>query len=228
MKPQSLFISLFTVLTSVISLQAQPYVGVQGGVGFATQKRETNFTFTFPEPDYGQLTRPLGGVIVGYQFSNSIAMQAEINYVTKGLYYPYQRFDATESSTATASFGYFEIPLFARYTLPNIVRSLDVDVYAGASVGILESIHIKGYADTTGRSGITGRAEFDTQILKGDSQTYDISVGGGLGVRYAVSSSGQIFCTGRYMVGLTDITPSINLSTYNRTLHLNLGYMLTL
>lgn len=224
MKPQSLFILLFTVLTSVISLQAQFYVGAQGGVGIATQ----NWGEEYSRVNFEPMIRPQGGVLAGYQLSNTFALQTEVNYLTKGTYIPYQSFGRSLSLTRTISFNYFEIPLLVRYSLPNVVKSLDIDILVGGSVGILESVYGKGYTDTTGINGSTGRIELDTQVLKGRYQAYDISVGGGLGIRYAVSSSGQIFCTGRYMVGLTDIEPNINFSTQNRTLHLSLGYMLTL
>jgi hypothetical protein len=140
---------------------------------------------TNPEPwnAYGTKTRPIFGAIAELRLGPSLSLAVEPAFVGKG-------FTLTESDeTMRADLDYVEVPLYAKYRLTR--GSVRPYVGGGAFLGFLRRAEMDG-------------ADFKDEVKDTDA---GLAFGGGIEL---VSGSATLFLDGRYALGLTNISASLD------------------
>jgi hypothetical protein len=197
------------LVVGCVQCYSQLYVGVQGGVGIASQSWTTNDANS--KPDVSSLTGVMGGVMARYYLSKNIGVQGELSYIRKGAHTMSSIPSlvggniVTVESHTDSTFNFIEIPVMFCYTLPSVLPMLDVSILAGPSIGLYESGRTKGYISTSAGK-VTGSVT-DKVILKTDVRSPELSLTAGLSAGLNLSSSVMVSLTGRYLLGVSNLVP---------------------
>ena len=175
-----IFASLVLSFMSFTSAQAQektPSYGFKGGLNFS------NF-YTDNVDDSNILTGFNAGLYAKFPITNSIAIQPEINYTTKGSEQIYD--NAVFQGTSKFNINYIEVPVLL---VANLTDNFNVHV------GPYAAYMVSGKTSTETNFG-SSTSELDTD----DFNKFDAGISGGVGVDLDVVNFGV-----RYNYGLTKI-----------------------
>jgi hypothetical protein len=181
----SLFVS-FMVFTTVEAQEKTASFGFKGGLNFSN-------LYTDNVDDNNVLTGFNAGLYAKLPITNSVAIQPEINYTTKGAELVYN--NSFANGTAKFNVNYIEVPVLLVLNLTN-----NFNVHAGPYVGYMVS------GKTTNDSNLfSTENELDTN----DFNKVDAGIAGGVGIDLDVVNFGV-----RYNYGLTKVGKE---SSYNGT-----------
>ncbi|MGO4904016.1 porin family protein [Flavobacterium sp. W20_MBD1_R3] len=181
----SLFAS-FMVFTTVEAQEKTAAFGFKGGLNFSN-------LYTDTVDDNNVLTGFNAGLYAKLPITNSVAIQPEINYTTKGAELVYDNTFA--NGTAKFNVNYIEVPVLLVVNLTN-----NFNVHAGPYVGYMVS------GKTTNDSNLfSAENELDTD----DFNKIDAGVAGGVGIDLDAVNFGV-----RYSYGLTKVGKERNYSNY--------------
>lgn len=181
----SLFAS-FMVFTTVEAQEKTAAFGFKGGLNFSN-------LYTDTVDDNNVLTGFNAGLYAKLPITNSVAIQPEINYTTKGAELVYN--NAFANGTAKFNVNYIEVPVLLVVNLTN-----NFNVHAGPYVGYMVS------GKTTNDSNLfSAENELDTD----DFNKIDAGVAGGVGIDLDAVNFGV-----RYSYGLTKVGKERNYSNY--------------
>lgn len=191
---------------------AQLYIGVQGGVGIASQSWDLKKRADpSAELTFSSLTGITGGLMVRYNLTKNIGIQGELNYLRKGSHMlssvNMSEYDTLIGNT-DFSFNYIEIPVMFCYTLPSVLPMLDVNFLAGPSIGFYESgrSNVSTILSSTGQNS---QVDFEELIFKKNVRSPDFGITAGIGTTLNLSPSLSFMLTGRYLFGLTNIVVDV-------------------
>jgi hypothetical protein len=173
---------------SFTSAQAQektPSYGFKGGLNFS------NF-YTDNVDDSNILTGFNAGLYAKFPITNSIAIQPEINYTTKGSEQIYD--NAVFQGTSKFNINYIEVPVLL---VANLTDNFNVHV------GPYAAYMVSGKTSTETNFG-SSTSELDTD----DFNKFDAGISGGVGVDLDVVNFGV-----RYNYGLTKIGKDNNFTS---------------
>ncbi|MFV8366452.1 porin family protein [Flavobacterium sp. XS1P27] len=174
------FASLVLSFMSFTSAQAQektPSYGFKGGLNFS------NF-YVDNVDDSNMLTGFNAGLYAKFPITNSIAIQPEINYTTKGSEQIYD--NGVVQGTSKFNINYIEVPVLL---VANITDNFNVHV------GPYAAYMVSGKTKNDSNFG-SSESELDTD----DFNKLDAGISGGLGLDFDVVNFGV-----RYNYGLTKI-----------------------
>ncbi len=174
------FASLVLSFMSFTSAQAQektPSYGFKGGLNFS------NF-YVDNVDDSNMLTGFNAGLYAKFPITNSIAIQPEINYTTKGSEQIYD--NGVVQGTSKFNINYIEVPVLL---VANITDNFNVHV------GPYAAYMVSGKTKNDSNFG-SSESELDTD----DFNKIDAGISGGLGLDFDVVNFGV-----RYNYGLTKI-----------------------
>ena len=174
------FASLVLSFMSFTSAQAQektPSYGFKGGLNFS------NF-YVDNVDDSNMLTGFNAGLYAKFPVTNSIAIQPEINYTTKGSEQIYD--NGVVQGTSKFNINYIEVPVLL---VANITDNFNVHV------GPYAAYMVSGKTKNDSNFG-SSESELDTD----DFNKIDAGISGGLGLDFDVVNFGV-----RYNYGLTKI-----------------------
>jgi len=175
-----IFASLVLGLMSFTGMQAQEKIasyGFKGGLNFSN-------LYTDTVDDNNVLTGFNAGLYAKFPITNSIAIQPEINYTTKGAELVYN--NAIIQGTAKFNVNYIEVPVLL---VANITENFNVHV------GPYAAYMVSG--KTTNDSNFSSsQRELDTN----DFNKFDAGISGGVGIDLDAVNFGV-----RYNYGLTKI-----------------------
>ncbi len=174
------FASLVLSFMSFTSAQAQektPSYGFKGGLNFS------NFYIDNVD-DSNMLTGFNAGLYAKFPITNSIAIQPEINYTTKGSEQIYD--NGVVQGTSKFNINYIEVPVLL---VANITDNFNVHV------GPYAAYMVSGKTKNDSNFG-SSESELDTD----DFNKFDAGISGGLGIDVDVVNFGV-----RYNYGLTKI-----------------------
>jgi hypothetical protein len=175
-----IFASAVLGLMSFTGMQAQEKIasyGFKGGLNFSN-------LYTDTVDDNNVLTGFNAGLYAKFPITNSIAIQPEINYTTKGAELVYN--NAIVQGTAKFNVNYIEVPVLL---VANITENFNVHV------GPYAAYMVSG--KTTNDSNFSSsQRELDTD----DFNKFDAGLSGGVGIDLDVVNFGV-----RYNYGLTKI-----------------------
>jgi hypothetical protein len=174
------FASLVLSFMSFTSAQAQektPSYGFKGGLNFS------NFYIDNVD-DSNMLTGFNAGLYAKFPITNSIAIQPEINYTTKGSEQIYD--NGVVQGTSKFNINYIEVPVLL---VANITDNFNVHV------GPYAAYMVSGKTKNDSNFG-SSESELDTD----DFNKFDAGISGGLGIDLDVVNFGV-----RYNYGLTKI-----------------------
>ena len=174
------FASLVLSFMSFTSAQAQektPSYGFKGGLNFS------NF-YVDNVDDSNMLTGFNAGLYAKFPITNSIAIQPEINYTTKGSEQIYD--NGVVQGTSKFNINYIEVPVLL---VANITDNFNVHV------GPYAAYMVSGKTKNDSNFG-SSESELDTD----DFNKFDAGISGGLGIDLDVVNFGV-----RYNYGLTKI-----------------------
>ncbi|RBN51329.1 MULTISPECIES: porin family protein [Flavobacterium] len=183
-----IFASLVLSFMSFTSAQAQektPSYGFKGGLNFS------NF-YTDNVDDSNILTGFNAGLYAKFPITNSIAIQPEINYTTKGSEQIYD--NAVFQGTSKFNINYIEVPVLL---VANLTDNFNVHV------GPYAAYMVSGKTSTETNFG-SSTSELDTD----DFNKFDAGISGGVGVDLDVVNFGV-----RYNYGLTKIGKDNNFTS---------------
>jgi hypothetical protein len=183
-----IFASLVLSFMSFTSAQAQektPSYGFKGGLNFS------NF-YTDNVDDSNILTGFNAGLYAKFPITNSIAIQPEINYTTKGSEQIYD--NAVFQGTSKFNINYIEVPVLL---VANLTENFNVHV------GPYAAYMVSGKTSTETNFG-SSTSELDTD----DFNKFDAGISGGVGVDLDVVNFGV-----RYNYGLTKIGKDNNFTS---------------
>ncbi|MBG6188530.1 porin family protein [Flavobacterium sp. CAN_S2] len=183
-----IFASLVLSFMSFTSAQAQektPSYGFKGGLNFS------NF-YTDNVDDSNILTGFNAGLYAKFPITNSIAIQPEINYTTKGSEQIYD--NAVFQGTSKFNINYIEVPVLL---VANLTENFNVHV------GPYAAYMVSGKTSTDTNFG-SSTSELDTD----DFNKFDAGISGGVGVDLDVVNFGV-----RYNYGLTKIGKDNNFTS---------------
>jgi hypothetical protein len=183
-----IFASLVLSFMSFTSAQAQektPSYGFKGGLNFS------NF-YTDNVDDSNILTGFNAGLYAKFPITNSIAIQPEINYTTKGSEQIYD--NAVFQGTSKFNINYIEVPVLL---VANLTDNFNVHV------GPYAAYMVSGKTSTDTNFG-SSTSELDTD----DFNKFDAGISGGVGVDLDVVNFGV-----RYNYGLTKIGKDNNFTS---------------
>lgn len=183
-----IFASLVLSFMSFTSAQAQektPSYGFKGGLNFS------NF-YTDNVDDSNILTGFNAGLYAKFPITNSIAIQPEINYTTKGSEQVYD--NAVFQGTSKFNINYIEVPVLL---VANLTDNFNVHV------GPYAAYMVSGKTSTETNFG-SSTSELDTD----DFNKFDAGISGGVGVDLDVVNFGV-----RYNYGLTKIGKDNNFTS---------------
>jgi hypothetical protein len=183
-----IFASLVLSFMSFTSAQAQektPSYGFKGGLNFS------NF-YTDNVDDSNILTGFNAGLYAKFPITNSIAIQPEINYTTKGSEQIYD--NAVFQGTSKFNINYIEVPVLL---VANLTDNFNVHV------GPYAAYMVSGKTSTESNFG-SSTSELDTD----DFNKFDAGISGGVGVDLDVVNFGV-----RYNYGLTKIGKDNNFTS---------------
>ena len=183
-----IFASLVLSFMSFTSAQAQektPSYGFKGGLNFS------NF-YTDNVDDSNILTGFNAGLYAKFPITNSIAIQPEINYTTKGSEQIYD--NAVFQGTSKFNINYIEVPVLL---VANLTDNFSVHV------GPYAAYMVSGKTSTETNFG-SSTSELDTD----DFNKFDAGISGGVGVDLDVVNFGV-----RYNYGLTKIGKDNNFTS---------------
>lgn len=175
-----LFASLVAGFMSFTSVQAQDKTasyGFKGGLNFSN-------LYTDNVDDNNVLTGFNAGLYAKFPITNSIAIQPEISYTTKGAELVYD--NAFAQGTAKFNINYIEVPVLL---VMNITDNFNVHV------GPYAAYMVSGKTTNDSNFG-SSQAELDTN----DFNKFDAGLAGGVGIDLDVVNFGV-----RYNYGLTRI-----------------------
>ena len=175
-----IFASLVLSFMSFTSAQAQektPSYGFKGGLNFS------NF-YVDNVDDSNMLTGFNAGLYAKFPITNSIAIQPEINYTTKGSEQIYD--NGIVQGTSKFNINYIEVPVLL---VANITDNFNVHV------GPYAAYMVSGKTKNDSNFG-SSESELDTD----DFNKFDAGISGGLGIDLDVVNFGV-----RYNYGLTKI-----------------------
>jgi len=176
-------------------------LGLKAGVSIS------NVSWSDDDGTESSLVKPTFGVIGAFALSQTLAIQAEIDYVTMGESWEEEPYKTVET------FNYLQIPVLLRAYL---VRegSTRPFLFAGPFIGILMSAHSKDYLD--------GELDFDQDVKSFHSST-DFGAAFGAGTDFMVKKL-KLFVDIRYHLGLSDTyTDSEKFSMKTRALLFTAG-----
>jgi Outer membrane protein beta-barrel domain len=207
--PTILFFCLF--LSASFS-QTQLQMGVRGGINLATYHYTFSPSFpagsTFKQP--GNATLLTVGIPVEVSFGNSFALQAEFNFIQKGLK------SHTEQVLQGVSFvsdnslkvNWLEIPILAKFRFGS-QRDFGGGLFVGPSVGYGINGRSKfSFISSALPSGNSGDNAID--FKKDGHSRVDLALNLGAEINY-----GGIFLDTRYQLGLTNMVTTNNSSASN-------------
>ncbi|MGZ9736442.1 porin family protein [Flavobacterium sp. GNP002] len=174
------FASLVLSFMSFTSAQAQektPSYGFKGGLNFS------NF-YTDNVDDSNILTGFNAGLYAKFPVTNSIAIQPEINYTTKGSEQIYD--NGVVQGTSKFNINYIEVPVLL---VANLTDNFNVHI------GPYAAFMVSGKTKNDSNFG-SSESELDTD----DFNKIDAGISGGLGLDFDVVNFGV-----RYNYGLTKI-----------------------
>ena len=184
-----IFASAVLGLMSFTGMQAQEKIasyGFKGGLNFSN-------LYTDTVDDNNVLTGFNAGLYAKFPITNSIAIQPEINYTTKGAELVYN--NAVVQGTAKFNVNYIEVPVLL---VANITENFNVHV------GPYAAYMVSG--KTTNDSNFSSsQRELDTD----DFNKFDAGISGGVGIDLDVVNFGV-----RYNYGLTKIGKDDSSSTF--------------
>ncbi|MFH6971403.1 porin family protein [Flavobacterium petrolei] len=183
-----IFASLVLSFMSFTSAQAQektPSYGFKGGLNFS------NF-YTDNVDDSNILTGFNAGLYAKFPITNSIAIQPEINYTTKGSEQIYD--NDVFQGTSKFNINYIEVPVLL---VANLTDNFNVHV------GPYAAYMVSGKTSTDTNFG-SSTSELDTD----DFNKFDAGISGGVGVDLDVVNFGV-----RYNYGLTKIGKDNNFTS---------------
>ena len=183
-----IFASLVLSFMSFTSAQAQektPSYGFKGGLNFS------NF-YTDNVDDSNILTGFNAGLYAKFPITNSIAIQPEINYTTKGSEQIYD--NAVFQGTSKFNINYIEVPVLL---VANLTDNFNLHV------GPYAAYMVSGKTSTETNFG-SSTSELDTD----DFNKFDAGISGGVGVDLDVVNFGV-----RYNYGLTKIGKDNNFTS---------------
>jgi hypothetical protein len=183
-----IFASLVLSFMNFTSAQAQektPSYGFKGGLNFS------NF-YTDNVDDSNILTGFNAGLYAKFPITNSIAIQPEINYTTKGSEQIYD--NAVFQGTSKFNINYIEVPVLL---VANLTDNFNVHV------GPYAAYMVSGKTSTDTNFG-SSTSELDTD----DFNKFDAGISGGLGIDLDVVNFGV-----RYNYGLTKIGKDDNFTS---------------
>lgn len=183
-----IFASLVLSFMSFTSAQAQEKTssyGFKGGLNFS------NF-YTDNVDDSNILTGFNAGLYAKFPITNSIAIQPEINYTTKGSEQIYD--NAVFQGTSKFNINYIEVPVLL---VANLTDNFNVHV------GPYAAYMVSGKTSTETNFG-SSTSELDTD----DFNKFDAGISGGVGVDLDVVNFGV-----RYNYGLTKIGKDNNFTS---------------
>lgn len=183
-----IFASLVLSFMNFTSAQAQektPSYGFKGGLNFS------NF-YTDNVDDSNILTGFNAGLYAKFPITNSIAIQPEINYTTKGSEQIYD--NAVFQGTSKFNINYIEVPVLL---VANLTDNFNVHV------GPYAAYMVSGKTSTDTNFG-SSTSELDTD----DFNKFDAGISGGLGIDLNVVNFGV-----RYNYGLTKIGKDDNFTS---------------
>ena len=183
-----IFASLVLSFMSFTSAQAQektPSYGFKGGLNFS------NF-YTDNVDDSNILTGFNAGLYAKFPITNSIAIQPEINYTTKGSEQIYD--NAVFQGTSKFNINYIEVPVLL---VANLTDNFNVHV------GPYAAYMVSGKTSTDTNFG-SSTSELDTD----DFNKFDAGISGGVGVDLDVVNFGV-----RYNYSLTKIGKDNNFTS---------------
>ncbi|QIH37488.1 PorT family protein [Flavobacterium petrolei] len=175
-----IFASLVLSFMNFTSAQAQektPSYGFKGGLNFS------NF-YTDNVDDSNILTGFNAGLYAKFPITNSIAIQPEINYTTKGSEQIYD--NAIVQGTSKFNINYIEVPILL---VANLTDNFNVHV------GPYAAYMVSGKTSNDSNFG-SSESELNTD----DFNKFDAGISGGLGIDLDVVNFGV-----RYNYGLTKI-----------------------
>ena len=183
-----IFASLVLSFMSFTSAQAQektPSYGFKGGLNFS------NF-YTDNVDDSNILTGFNAGLYAKFPITNSIAIQPEINYTTKGSEQIYD--NAVFQGTSKFNINYIEVPVLL---VANLTDNFNVHV------GPYAAYMVSGKTSTETNFG-SSTSQLDTD----DFNKFDAGISGGVGIDLDVVNFGV-----RYNYGLTKIGKDNNFTS---------------
>jgi hypothetical protein len=183
-----IFASLILSFMNFTGAQAQektPSYGFKGGLNFS------NF-YTDNVDDSNILTGFNAGLYAKFPITNSIAIQPEINYTTKGSEQIYD--NAVFQGTSKFNINYIEVPVLL---VANLTDNFNVHV------GPYAAYMVSGKTSTDTNFG-SSTSELDTN----DFNKFDAGISGGVGVDLDVVNFGV-----RYNYGLTKIGKDDNFTS---------------
>ena len=183
-----IFASLVLSFMNFTSAQAQektPSYGFKGGLNFS------NF-YTDNVDDSNILTGFNAGLYAKFPITNSIAIQPEINYTTKGSEQIYD--NAIVQGTSKFNINYIEVPILL---VANLTDNFNVHV------GPYAAYMVSGKTSNDSNFG-SSESELNTD----DFNKFDAGISGGVGVDLDVVNFGV-----RYNYGLTKIGKDNNFTS---------------
>lgn len=172
-------------LLALAAAAALPAGATELRLGPLAGANAATISVTNPEPwnEYGTRTRPIFGVAAELRVGPSLSLAVEPAFVGKG-------FTLTESDeTVHADLDYIEVPLYAKYRLTS--GSVRPYLGGGAFLGFLR------------------RAEMEGEDFKDEVKDTDAGLAFGGGIEL-VSGNATLFLDGRYALGLTNISASLD------------------
>lgn len=185
------FVLTFMVFTSSKAQENAPKIGIKGGVNFSN-------LYTEDVDDNNVLTGFNVGLYAKLPITNSVAIQPEIYYTTKGSEVIYN--DAFADGTARFKLNYIEVPVLL---VANVTKNFNIQV--GPYVSYLVS------GKTTNESN-DGSFDFENNLDTNDYNKFDAGIAGGIGIDLASVNFGV-----RYNYGLTKVGKERDYSGTNYT-----------
>ncbi len=179
---RKIFLILFTSILA-LNISAQLSVGLRQGYGSHGVNFDPNELVKYQVPYY----LPNTGLVIVYNNTNNVGLQAEINYAQKG----WQEKDTIQGPYFKRNITYLEIPIYSHWEIGyGKVRPL---IFAGPYIGI----KLNESTDSANFS----RLWYDESVyVQYDQEIRDLHYGIklGLGLRYNITSRLGIFIDVRY------------------------------
>lgn len=231
MKYTILILHICIMLCISITVAAQHFIGLRGGISLAT----INF-----ESDNGEEITNLLGADISIPFeirvSNAFALQPELNYIRKGAEGEYTESELigndeyVEAFKGSVSLNYLAVPVFGKYIFET--GNIDFFLLAGPVLGYALSGKNEGTLTFSVNGQVVNSLSDDADVEFNDEdgfKRFEFGLGFGAGVGANVGN-GKLFLDARYNLGLSAANEDKTEGDkgYNRALSFALGYLIPL
>ncbi len=228
-------LTLSLIFISQINI-AQVYIGAKAGMNISSASQMPAVTeIGIAENNISAFVPKIGGnggLAILFKISNSIMLQSEFVYNTKGLK---SKINNTFNDTAITgnwnyTLHYFQIPLMAKYVIGNGSAGpfVEIGAYYAYMLGgtFTKSVSYGTKILTDETTSIDN--SFDNDRVKNNKNELGFKIG--LGAQFPINGGNIMFFSLRYSQSFTDIykfetTPENYSKTQNRVFQISVGYL---